>query len=623
MRPHFGLPMRTVTVLIIPVVSAVVLIQSGHGPLWLANSFEHYVRHDSLLSSRDTLVLAAVAVLWTTLTLVTLKNLATMVAMLVRRAGVLTRRMSRSTSAPVRQFALLVLAAVASLSRMASSAGDMPRANPASGEESGASAATPTSRLPNTTGGSATLPALLSAGLAVGLTTRLQQDRALLLGNAPSGTTLRRPSGSALSRGTLLFQQARTEEGKRLAVPQGGILGRARPIETMEIPLGRADDHSVQLTIVPGAAVCIEAPSEEARAVIRYLVNTISLATWLQDRVVVTLGITQDDIVMMKNVIVTNSIDEAVAATRHARTEMPWSATILFATQHSCEFDDLLRSGAALVVAGKCPIPNSIRIVRREEAWMLSCPETTFTPFGMSGEDARDLRRSVLEMTQLESTPPAPTPSPVEWHILTRMLGPVDVETIEGREVRFTRSKSRELLCWLALHRDRPTVASARTALWEVDVEDATFHNVLSELRRGVGQAGFPGAVGRSSKHRLFISDQVVGDGELLHLAVRRLDEPTSSSTLCDARAVLELVRGLPFEASNYAWADAEGITSSLVWLIATAVDRVVDAACEVGDTATALAAVSAGLRASPGDERFLEIQASLTSRSVRVTTSD
>lgn len=70
--------------------------------------------------------------------------------------------------------------------------------------------------------------------------------------------------------------------------------------------------------------------------------------------------------------------------------------------------------------------------------------------------------------------------------------------------------------------------------------------------------------------------------------------------------SLLSLVRGLPFADSGYAWADAEGITSTFVWLVTKAIDYVCDVASECGDEPAILEATAAGLRMSPGDEMFL-----------------
>ncbi len=76
--------------------------------------------------------------------------------------------------------------------------------------------------------------------------------------------------------------------------------------------------------------------------------------------------------------------------------------------------------------------------------------------------------------------------APIEalpWTLLVRLLGPVDVVDASGTSVSFERSKTMELVAWLATHRERSTRIAARTALWELDV-----------ARRHVRQRGVRGS---------------------------------------------------------------------------------------------------------------------------------
>ena len=105
-------------------------------------------------------------------------------------------------------------------------------------------------------------------------------------------------------------------------------------------------------------------------------------------------------------------------------------------------------------------------------------------------------------------------------------------------------------------------------------------------------------------------------DAELLRKLLREVESRERRSQSHESQvpreiiekllSVLQLVRGLPFADSGYAWADAEGITSTFVWLVTKAIDCVCDIAAECGDEAAMLEATAAGLRMSPGDEVFL-----------------
>ena len=92
-------------------------------------------------------------------------------------------------------------------------------------------------------------------------------------------------------------------------------------------------------------------------------------------------------------------------------------------------------------------------------------------------------------------------------------------------EVSFERSKTTELVAWLATHRDRSTRANARTALWEQDVRDATFANVVSEARRAMARLVAPPEgeewVGRTLTESLPLHPRVTSDADVLARACR------------------------------------------------------------------------------------------------------
>ena len=90
----------------------------------------------------------------------------------------------------------------------------------------------------------------------------------------------------------------------------------------------------------------------------------------------------------------------------------------------------------------------------------------------------------------------------------------------QERLVTFERSKTLELVAWLTEHRERPTRAGARAALWELDVRDATFANVVSEARRALARHLAPPAgeewVARTLTERLPLHELVVSDADLV-----------------------------------------------------------------------------------------------------------
>ncbi len=469
-------------------------------------------------------------------------------------------------------------------------------------------------------GSASPLPALASVGLAVGLGAHVQRERATLLRDAPASARLRKPSAASLARGTALFERARAGQA---------IASSSVETEALIVPLGVADDCLVQLTIRPGDAVSVDAEAGEALAVLRHIFNTVLTAPWLSGRRVVLCGFAATDVIVADKVVFAATPGEAVSTALAIRNDFSAGApaVIVVADRYSPEFAELSDVGVAVITTGIDPNNTATRLVRERHAWRVSTTDDLFRPYGVSPNEADEFRTMLREMTVVEtdvSEPPnRAEPSLVkgDWSVLVRVLGPVEVQQRDAGEVQFRKSKSVELLCWLALHRDRPTASAARTALWEIDVEDATFHNVLSELRRGLSSVGHDDAAGRVNKQRLFLADGVVTDAELLRkllreaesqaleLRERRSQEHESQApheVIEKLLSVLQLVRGLPFADSGYAWADAEGITSTCVWLVTKAIDCVCDLADECGDEAAMLEATAAGLRMSPGEETFL-----------------
>ncbi|MFM8265050.1 MAG: hypothetical protein ACKOAI_03130, partial [Acidimicrobiia bacterium] len=326
-------------------------------------------------------------------------------------------------------------------------------------------------------GSASPLPALASVGLAVGLGAHVQRERATLLRDAPASARLRKPSAASLARGTALFERARAGQA---------IASSCDEPEALIVPLGVADDRLVQLTIRPGDAVSVDAEAGEALAVLRHIFNTVLIAPWLSGRQVVLCGFAATDVIVAERVVFAATPGEAVSTALSIRnnplTGAP--AVIVVADVYSPEFAVLGDAGVAVITTGISPNSTATRLVRERHAWRVSTTDDLFRPYGVSPNEADEFRTMLREMTVVETDESIPSAraeqSPLEgdWSVLVRVLGPVEVQERDAGEVRFRKSKSVELLCWLALHRDRPTASAARTALWEIDVEDATFHNV-------------------------------------------------------------------------------------------------------------------------------------------------
>jgi hypothetical protein len=197
--------------------------------------------------------------------------------------------------------------------------------------------------------------------------------------------------------------------------------------------------------------------------------------------------------------------------------------------------------------------------------------------------------------------------------IVVGLLGGVEVRTRTGDAGSFERSKTVELIAWLATHRDRATRTGARTALWDLDVRDATFANVVSEARRGLARLVPPPDgeewVARTLTEQLPIHELVVTDAELVEdrLAQARLQPPDQA--IHTLRPAVELVRDMPFAGTGYLWPDAEGITSNLVLLAITVTAEFAGHALSLGDTDAVFWATGKGLRVLPGHEELIALR--------------
>ena len=200
-----------------------------------------------------------------------------------------------------------------------------------------------------------------------------------------------------------------------------------------------------------------------------------------------------------------------------------------------------------------------------------------------------------------------------DWDLMVRLFGSVEVNDRDGNKVCFERSKTTELVAWLATHRDRSTRANARTALWEQDVRDATFANVVSEARRALARLVPPPEgeewVGRTLTEALPLHPRVTTDADVLAgaLAESRGQSPQRAITLL--RGPVEAIAGLPFEGTSYLWPDGEGITSNLILLATSAAAELAARCLAVGDTEGVFEATGRGLRVLPGHEELIGLR--------------
>ena len=461
-----------------------------------------------------------------------------------------------------------------------------------------------------------TLPALASVGLAVGLTTNVQRGRAKLLADAPNDAALGRLSAASLSTGIALFERAKLMPDSSAVVDGKSQLDEQDPSTAMVVPLGLDNDRLVSVTLRSGETLSVDAESDEALAVLRHVLNTVVLAPWLDQPTVILCGFPTEHLLIAGHIEIAHTNEEIYRLIAKARHLSAAKRVVVVARTYVPELDHIVDQGVLVIsICAESRRPTT-RVVRKSDGWHISSTGERFRPYGVSAVELGTLQTMTQEMLTVRTDARVPCMSHIDWQMLVRVLGPVEPINRDHTEVVFRKAKSVELLCWLAFHRDRPTIAGARTALWEIDVRDATFHNVLSELRRGLASAGVNNAVGRKTKHRLYLDEQIITDGDLLRAVLHSSERRAATVAVSELCGVLRMVRGLPFAAANYAWADAEGITSTLYWLVTRSIERVAALIETDRDKSALFEAAAAGLRMSPGDEAFTNLQSHALVRS-------
>ena len=587
--------------LLVLLVVATPLWWFGPHPLQIFGELLDVLSGERLIAPRELVVLSGFAGLWLLLIAGVVRTVNLVIGVLVHAVRTSHDSFNERSTHRVIRMLLIFAVGLVTTTKAVSHSPSVPVVPTAESDDSRRS--TPLS-MP------VTLPALVSAGLAAGLAAHVNKTRAVLLSDAPTAAKLRRPAAAALSRGTAVFESA-----QRWSADAGGRTTAAHIVDAtaLLVPLGRSDTNLVHLTIAPGDKVSVEAPIDEAVVVLRHVINTVMLAPWLPNPQLVLCGFSADDVVGSERVVLTNSSSEAVAEALALRHQSLTQSILVVSRFDDPEYGDLSDAGIAVITGCAMSSMPTTRVIREQRAWRITPHDDLFLPYGVTAEEAADFLAMIREMTVIEVDDSTPAPNHIEYSALIRVLGPVEVVDNNHSEVQFRKSKSLELLCWLSLHRDRPTVSAARTALWEVDVEDATFHNVLSELRRGLNSHGITDAAWRATKQRLALDPLIFTDAELFRRVLLAIDDDDSelstTRALEELCGVLALVRGLPFAGEDYAWADAEGITSTFVWLVTRAVDTAAQLAKHLNDDAALLAAATAGLRMMPGDEHFSQLR--------------
>jgi hypothetical protein len=255
--------------------------------------------------------------------------------------------------------------------------------------------------------------------------------------------------------------------------------------------------------------------------------------------------------------------------------------------------------------------------------WRLSPGNLPIIPFGLSGEQVAALSELLSDVVRCADestvTQEITADSTVtleninEYKVLVRTLGPVEVELADGTTIEFQKSKTTELLAWLTNHRSRPTRSAARTALWEFTVADATFTNVVSDIRRTLKQTELLSPleewIPRTFSDHLPFHHSIISDGELLKACIAKAQNMSAEAAVVELHRGLELVRDLPFSGTGYLWPDAEGITSQLVITVITAAIMAAEIDLQRGRTDGVFWATAQGLKVLDAHEELFALR--------------
>jgi DNA-binding SARP family transcriptional activator len=183
-----------------------------------------------------------------------------------------------------------------------------------------------------------------------------------------------------------------------------------------------------------------------------------------------------------------------------------------------------------------------------------------------------------------------------QGQLVVDVLGPVQ---IVGAATSFHRPAARELVVYLALHREGARYEQWSEALWpHRSVTAATLYSTASDARRALG-TDRAGSLWLPRGSRLRLSDSVVTDvGRFVTLAAA--EEPDQ------LQRALDLVRGpLLGGLARTDWAVLDGTLASLEAMVAGAALSATRAFLTGGCAEEAVRAARQGLIASPYDERL------------------
>ena len=385
------------------------------------------------------------------------------------------------------------------------------------------------------------------------------------------------------------------------------------------VPLGISNSQHVFVDLGQGSVVNIRSDDKaEQSSVFNGLIVSALFATKNRLKVIIYTTNTHQSVDFV-GVSVASSITEVLGLARSSNTNC-----VVFSRSklHDEEISQLRDNNIAVVCQNTLKSVTTA-IHAGESSWHLSPGNFSISPFGLSGEQVATLSELLSDVVrcshestvtrEIVSNPKVAFENVKDYKVLVRTLGPVEIELANGTTIEFEKSKTKELLAWLTNHRSRPTRSAARTALWEFTVTDATFTNVVSDIRRTLRQTELLSPleewIPRTFSDHLPFHHSIVSDGEVLRACIAKAQNLSPEAAVVELHRGLELVRDLPFSGTGYLWPDAEGITSQLVITVITAAIMAAELDLQRGKTNGVFWATAQGLKVLGAHEELFALR--------------
>ncbi|MFM8651419.1 MAG: hypothetical protein ACKODE_03735, partial [Acidimicrobiaceae bacterium] len=385
------------------------------------------------------------------------------------------------------------------------------------------------------------------------------------------------------------------------------------------VPLGISNSQQVYVDLGAGSVVSITSGDQaEQSSVFNALIVSALFASKNRLQVILYTKNSYQS-ADFAGISVASSFAEVLRLAKSTNTNY-----VVFSREEVSDYEiSQLRDSDVALVCQKALVCSTTTLHAVDSNWHLSPSNLSITPYGLSVEQVsalselfNDVVRCVDDATVNRETVSDSTvafETIKDYKVLVRTLGPVEVELADGTTIEFEKSKTKELLAWLTNHRSRPTRSAARTALWEFTVADATFTNVVSDIRRTLKQtellSSFEEWIPRTFTDHLPFHHSIVSDGDVLRSCILKAQKLSPAAAVDELHRGLELVRDLPFSGTGYLWPDAEGITSQLVITVITAAIMAAELDLQRGKTDGVFWATAQGLKVLGAHEELFALR--------------